>query len=76
MGKIMFYFVILWPLIICWSLAGISLHIYPEIFGRILFMIHLILGGVFNQIWVKYLDLTKKTDKILDFFCITARDIK
>lgn len=62
----------LWPLIVCWSLAGLSLNfVFPYSTGRILFICFLLIGGIFNHIWVKYLDLLEsngKSTRFIDIF--------
>lgn len=62
----------LWPLITCWLLAFAALNfVHPERLGLFLFLVLVLIGGAFCQIWSNYVRLleeNKKSTKLLDIF--------
>jgi hypothetical protein len=81
MKKMLFYSILFLPLIICIlaSIISVQFLIKPwlrEMWGDGIIVLSGISGLGFSKLWVKYLDQSGKSDKILVFLGMSEHDIK
>lgn len=76
MGKIAWYLILFWPLVVLWSAAFIAYFVFSEHAASIISLAFIVSGAATTHFWTRFLDRSGGSERLLKWLDLNPKHFR